>query len=363
MPAPKVILICALAILTGCGLVCADDAWKPIHVDGRDYVSFANVAQVYQFHRFVQIFQTVSLANEHNSLRARGGTSEFYLNGIRFFSDYPLVTRGSDNLVSVTDVSKIINPLLHPNLINGVKPIATVVLDPGHGGSDSGASGPRGTEKAYALDVALAARDQLTHAGFRVEMTRSTDVAVSLEDRVAFANRFPNAIFISIHFNSAPAGSGVETYALAPANVPSNSSTENHPTVTDTRIYPGNIHDQANIALAAAVHGAVLSRVSVFDRGVRHARFLVLRETRMPAILVEGGFLNDPNEGAKIDSLPYRQKLGQAIAEAVTAYQKATTFHDGTKVAARRDPVLHSLGTRPWTESLVNPAPLIQASN
>jgi N-acetylmuramoyl-L-alanine amidase len=300
--------------------------WKIIRVEERDYVSFGNVAQFYHFPQFTAASRTVSLRGDRSSIRAQAGTSEFHINGVRFFSDYPLLVRGDENLISALDVARIIEPVLRPNKISAGKQIDTVVLDPGHGGNDSGTAGPRGNEKNYTLDVALSAREELLRAGFKVEMTRSADQNISLEDRVAFANRFPHALFISIHFNSADAGAGVETYTLAPAGVPSNASTEDHPAAVDVEWHPGNAHDPANIALAAAVQGAVLSRVSTFDRGVRHARFQVLRDIRIPAVLVEAGFLNDPVEGMHIASPQYRQQLGHAIGQAVSAYHRAVNF-------------------------------------
>jgi len=344
--------------------------WKVVQVDGRDYVSFANVSQFYQFPRFTQVNRSVSLASDRSTIRAQVGTSEFFLNTVRFFSDYPLLVHHDENLISAIDVAKIIEPVLRPNRISRAKPVTTVVLDPGHGGEDSGTAGPSGTEKEYALDVALAAREQLRRAGLKVEMTRSSDQNVSLGQRVEFANQFSDAVFISLHFNSAPAGSGVETYALAPAGVPSNTATEDHPATTDTQIYPGNEQDAANIALAAAVHGAILSRVSVFDRGVRHARFLVLREIKLPAVLVEAGFLNDPNEGARIASPYYRQQLGQAIAEAVVTYQRATNFQGNETIVARAGnlpahthSILESLGASLPEKPPQTPSALIETSN
>ncbi len=322
--------------------------WKVIKADGRDYVTFANVAQFYRFPKYSHVSRTVSLRDERRGLRAQGGTSEFYINGVRFFSDYPLLARAEANLISATDVAKIIEPVLRPYKIAGAKKIDTVVLDPGHGGEDSGTPGRWGSEKIYTLDVALAARADLVRAGFKVEMTRTTDKTVSLEDRVAFANQFPNAVFISIHFNSARGGSGVESYALAPAGVPSNAvASEEHTPGVETHWYPGNAQDPANIALTAAVHGAILSRVSVFDRGVRHARFHVLRDLKIPGVLVEAGFLNDRLDGARIATRQYRQRLGQAIAEAVTNYNKAVNFQtSGTTLvtsASNLPPHTHSI--------------------
>ncbi|HEY1770555.1 MAG TPA: N-acetylmuramoyl-L-alanine amidase [Chthoniobacterales bacterium] len=308
--------------------------WQVVHADGRDYVTFANVAEFYHFPQFERAARTISLRSDERGINAEAGSTEFTINGVRFFSDYPLLTEGDHDLISAFDVAKIIEPVLRPNKIAGIGKIETVVLDPGHGGTDNGAAGLWGSEKTYTLDVARIARDELRRAGFKVEMTRTNDSTVSLEDRVAFANRFSHAVFISIHFNSATGGAGVESYALAPAGVPSNAATsENHSDVTSTNWYPGNNNDPTNMALAATVQGALLSRVSTFDRGVRHARFHVLRESAIPAVLVEAGFLTDPNEGAEIADLGYRQKLGRAIALAMTNFNAAAGFPTTTFAA------------------------------
>src|SRR5436190_5368950 len=302
--------------------------WAVIRQRDRPYVTFANVAQFYQFPDYTSVNRTVSLRSEHRVIRAQAGTSEFWINGVRFFANFPLISSGNDELISVMDVSKIIEPVLRPSRIQKAERIETVVLDPGHGGTDQGASSNWGTEKGFTLDVALAARRELVRAGYRVEMTRVNDVAVSLEERVNFANRFPRAVFVSIHFNSSTGGAGLESYALAPEGVPSNASSEHHVSGTDGRC-AGNAVDGQNIALTAAIHAAVLSRFSIFDRGVRHARFHVLRNIKIPAVLLEGGFISDPTEGQRIATGYYRQQLGTAIAQGVQNYNAAANYRAG----------------------------------
>ncbi|MEY2504144.1 MAG: N-acetylmuramoyl-L-alanine amidase [Verrucomicrobiota bacterium] len=200
------------------------------------------------------------------------------------------------------------------------------MLDPGHGGSDQGASSSWGSEKYFTLDVALAARRELIRAGYRVEMTRATDTAVSLEDRVKFANRFSRAVFVSIHFNSSAGGAGVETFALAPEGVTSNMFSEHHVSASDVARHAGNAQDERNIALTASIHATVLSRLGAFDRGVKHARFHVLRDVKIPAVLVEGGFISNPVEGERIATSYYRQRLGAAIAQGVQNYNAAVNY-------------------------------------
>jgi N-acetylmuramoyl-L-alanine amidase len=224
------------------------------------------------------------------------------------------------------DVSKIIEPVLRPSRIQNAHKIDTVVLDPGHGGFDNGASSAWGSEKNLTLDVALVTRRELIRAGYRVEMTRATDTYISLEQRVNIANRFPHAVFVSIHFNSSAGGVGVESFALAPEGVPSQMSSEHHFSAADVARHAGNAQDEHNIALTASIHAMVLSRLAAFDRGVKHARFHVLRDVKIPAVLVEGGFISNPSEGQRIATSYYRQRLGTAIAQGIQNYNAAVNY-------------------------------------
>jgi N-acetylmuramoyl-L-alanine amidase len=319
------ITLAALCLALPAAVSLADD-WNVVRPNNRPYVSFANVAQFYQFPEYTRVSRTVSLRSERRTIRAQGGTSELSINGVRFFTHFPLLNNSNEDLISVMDVSKIIEPVLRPSRIQKAEKIDTVVLDPGHGGFDNGASSSWGSEKTFTLDVAQATRLELTRAGFRVEMTRSTDTFVSLEQRVSIANRFPHAVFISIHFNSSPGGVGVESFALAPEGVTSNMSSEHHVSAADVARHAGNAQDEHNIALTASIHAMVLSRLAAFDRGVKHARFHVLRDVRIPAVLVEGGFISSGSEGQRIATSNYRQRLGVAIAQGIQNYNAAVNY-------------------------------------
>ena len=323
----RFLLIALVLVLIGSVALAAD--WNVLRPQNRPYVTFANVAQFYQFPDYTRVSRTVSLRSDRRVIRAQAGTNELSINGVRFFTHFPLLNSSDEDLISVMDVSKIIEPVLRPSRIQKSAKVETVVLDPGHGGMDQGAASSWGTEKSFALDVALAARAQLIRAGYRVEMTRSTDVAVSLEDRVNFANRFSNAVFVSIHFNSSAGGSGVESYALAPEGVISNASSEHHASAADTARHTGNVQDEQNIALTASIHASVLTRVAAFDRGVRHARFHVLRDIKIPAVLLEAGFISSATEGQRIATTYYRQQLGLAIAQGIQNYNAAVNYRSG----------------------------------
>jgi N-acetylmuramoyl-L-alanine amidase len=354
-----------LGLFPGLGLLVAaavGSDWTVVRQRDRPYVTFANVAHFYQFPEYTHVSRTVSLRSERRVIRAQAGTSEFSINGVRFFANFPLLSIGDDDLISVMDVSKIIEPVLRPSRIQKAEKVETVVLDPGHGGTDQGASSSWGTEKGFALDVALAARRELIRAGYRVEMTRVNDVGVSLEERVNFANRFPKAVFVSIHFNSSSGGAGVESYALAPEGVLSNASSEHHVSAADVERHAGNALDGQNIALTASIHAAVLSRVSAFDRGVRHARFHVLRDIKIPAVLLEGGFISDPAEGQRIATGYYRQQLGTAIAQGIQNYNAAVNYRAGvTSFAVARTnlpPHAHPINEPLGADRPLEPSPL-----
>lgn len=303
--------------------------WKVFRQSGRDYVTFRNVAEFYHFGEFSHANRTISLRSDRRGILAHAETNEIRINGVRFYTLFPLEMQNGENLISAVDVGKIVEPVLRPSRLRNAQKVETVVLDPGHGGTDIGTANRWGTEKAFALDVALVARDQLQRAGFTVEMTRSNDAGLSLEERVEFANRFANAVFVSIHFNAGSGGQGVESYALAPEGVPSTQAGGHHASTADAQPDNGNAQDGLNVALTAAVHASVLSRVSANDRGVRHARFKVLRHIKIPAVLVEGGFLNDPAEGQRIATVQYRQQLGTAIAQGVQNYNAAVNYRSG----------------------------------
>ncbi len=340
------IIFAALCLASSCAVSLAED-WNVVRPNNRPYVSFANVAQFYQFPEYTRVSRTVSLRSEHRTIRAQAGTSELSINGVRFLTHFPLLNGSNEDLISVMDVSKIIEPILRPSRIQKSEKIETVVLDPGHGGADQGASSSWGSEKNFTLDVALAARRELIRAGYRVEMTRATDTAVSLEERVNIANRFSHAVFVSIHFNSSAGGAGVETFALAPEGVTSNMSSEHHVSAADVARHAGNAQDEHNIALTASIHAMVLSRLAAFDRGVKHARFHVLRDVKIPAVLVEGGFISDPAEGQRISTSYYRQRLGVAIAQGIQNYNAAVNYRtQGTNFAAAKvnlPPHTHSI--------------------
>jgi N-acetylmuramoyl-L-alanine amidase len=185
-----------------------------------------------------------------------------------------------------------------------------VVIDAGHGGHDRGGiPGQRIAEKVMTLDVAQRLRNVLSDSGYRVVMTRDSDVFVPLPTRVAIANSYRNAIFVCIHFNATNrmGASGIETY----------------------------FYSRDSLPLASAIHRFVVGGAPSSNRGVRRRGYYVLRKTTIPAVLVECGFLTNPTEAAYAQTASYRQKLAEEIAAGVSGRNSAASasFIDQTRVA------------------------------
>jgi N-acetylmuramoyl-L-alanine amidase len=220
--------------------------------------------------------------------------------------------------------------VLRPSYIRVAEPFDTVVVDAGHGGHDSGARGVYGREKDYNLDTARRLATELRSRNLKVVMTRNADVFKSLAERVAFANRTPNSVFVSIHHNSGPSTArGVETFALPPQGASTTYSEEQE---SDLRLLQGNRRDSENVALATALHASMLFSLkkiyrtaAPLDRGVKRARYYVLRGINRPAVLVEGGFLTNREEARKVHTPAFRSVIAQSIAQGITNYRNALT--------------------------------------
>jgi N-acetylmuramoyl-L-alanine amidase len=182
--------------------------------------------------------------------------------------------------------------------VDSVAHPTVVVIDPGHGGRDRGGiPGQKLAEKVFTLDTGKRlARILRANGDIKVVMTRDDDTSVSLAERTNIANQYRrrNAVFVSIHYNSArrEGAYGIETY------------------YNDKRAY----------RLAALVHPRVIQAMDSIDRGIRRRGYRVLRKNRLPAILVECGFLTNHLEGERARDRDYRQRVARAIASAILRY-------------------------------------------
>ncbi|MGL5019746.1 MAG: N-acetylmuramoyl-L-alanine amidase family protein, partial [Luteolibacter sp.] len=200
----------------------ASGGWEITKIEGREYVSVDSIKKFYNFSKLSRVGRSVVLENPKVEMSLKIGGNECLMNNVKFIFSHEIATVGDKIYVSRIDLAKLIDPVLRPNFIQNAGDFRTVILDPGHGGKDPGATNPYGTEALYNLKIAGMVKGQLEAKGFKVLMTRQSNVYLSLQERVNFANAIKeNAIYISIHFNSGgSAARGVETFTLSPPGVP-----------------------------------------------------------------------------------------------------------------------------------------------
>lgn len=223
-----------------------------------------------------------------------------------------------------------------------------VCIDPGHGGEKDGALGPgQQREKAITLQIAARLRAELLRRGFPVVMTRQADVPVELAARMRLANERQADLFVSVHCNSMPLGPGrarargVETYFLSAEatgeqarrvaeleNAEAGAAGEQGgdlAAILDD-LARSEAHRDAS-TLASTVHQRLVSDLDAPDRGVHQAPFLVLNGARMPAILVEVGFLSNPAESRKLTEPRYQARIARSLAAAIAEFWRANARH------------------------------------
>ena len=301
----------------------AADEWQIIKVSGHDYLSVDNISRFYGLPAGVAAGADKSqLDAVRNPLEFVSGSREAVINGARSWLCFPLIEYDGKYLVSRTDVAKTIEPLVRPHRVPNVGKVDTVVLDPGHGGHDKGQVSRYGSEKEFALDVARKLRPLLQAKGLRVIMTREGDYFVPLEVRAKIANAARNSIFVSIHFNATndnPNATGFEIFSFTPRGAPSTS--DSAVALSSFNMQPGSEVDAQSMALSACIYHSVLGHIPEYDRGIKRARFAVLRLTKVPAVLIEGGFLTERGESRLISNRDWRGKLAAAIGVGIESYR------------------------------------------
>lgn len=321
--------LCVLCCTTAPTRAQAAFKWEAVSYKGSDFITLSSLQNFYYFKKSKK-GKTITLENTKVKMIVKSGSQECRLNGVLFILSHPITAYKSDHLISRTDLVNLIDPVMRPTYIKRAKTFNTVVLDAGHGGKDPGSRGFFSHEKEYTIKIARLIRDILQKKGYRVVMTRNSDVFISLANRVNIANRYPNAIFVSIHFNSGQSkANGIETFTISPVGVPHMGRRAR---AGDARAVPGNIMGSASVALATAVHSRTLmylnkkeygNNFKIADRGIKHARFNVLTGIKIPAILLEGGFLSNRAEAGKVHSYAYQKTLASAVVRAIDVYRQS----------------------------------------
>jgi N-acetylmuramoyl-L-alanine amidase len=270
----------------------------------------------------------VLLQNEEARIEIEAGSRDMRVNGLRVFLGDPSRMIDGELKISRIDSERLLPGLLRP-AAHGGRELKVIAIDPGHGGTDTGTQNEthKLQEKVFALDVAVRLKKVLEARGYRIVMTRETDIEVGLGARAIIANQAKADLFISVHFNSVrndTKTSGAEVFTFAPQFQRStNAWGKGQADDTEGLPAPVNRFDLLNAACAHAIHCALIKSLKVEDRGQKIAHWGVLRPLNCPGVLVEAGFLSNEVEGKKIATPEYRQQIAEAIAEGVKAYAAA----------------------------------------
>jgi N-acetylmuramoyl-L-alanine amidase len=281
-------------------------------------VDLRSIATKYGFSSFTASDTAASLRGSAASVVFKSDSREIRFNGVSIWLCSGVAKTPAGWTLDEVDVTRTLDPLLRPREPLSVCETALVVLDPGHGGDDTGAISPHGVyEKKLTLDLAKRVRGRLEAAGIPVRLTRDRDRRLTLSDRTGLARKWNADLYVSIHINSAanPASSGFETYLLPPAGTSSTSGS-----VKNNGFQVGNRYDRANMILAYLVQREVLRQAGGADRGVRRARFEVLSNAPCPAVLVECGFLSNGREETRLLTREHRETLSGSIAQGILSY-------------------------------------------
>ena len=292
---------------------------RSILYSGRKWVNMRDVAKFYGL-KFYAKGENIYLYSKYTKavfhVKKRSGS----FNNIAIIWFFTPVKHKNVYYMSEQDFSLIFAPLMRPKSLKK-RPVRTIMIDAGHGGKDTGAIGiNKKREKEITLAIAQKLRRKLRKLGYKVYLTRSGDTYPSLEQRVeSWKKTVPKPdLFISIHCNSTnnQKVSGIETFSVTPVNAPSSADSK-----PDTKKYPGNAFDRNNTLLSYYVQRS-LTRYFPYtpDRGMKHARFYVIRNVGCPAVLIETGFLSNWVECVRLSTDIYQDRIANAILSGILNY-------------------------------------------
>lgn len=288
------------------------------YISGRKYYRAYDIARYYRM-KLRRIGKYYEMNGARGRLIFNPGKRYGSFNYIVINYDYMPVVQNDELYISSSDFFNLVQVLLNPRSLRPAG-VRTILIDPGHGGKDQGAAGLRYLEKNLTLQVARRLQNHLRKMGYRVLMTRVNDRKLELSDRARASNSIKADLFISVHMNAAQnrSVSGIETFALTPYGAPSSGANK----VQYDR-YPGDTAIHNSMALAWNVQNYLIRTLKTGDRGVKRARFVVLRETRCPSILVECGFISNRAEENQLGSPAYQERMAQAIAIGIYQYHRS----------------------------------------
>lgn len=293
--------------------------------EGRSYVDLATLGGTLGMKAYwLKDQKTFRLRGKWTNIDFKEGEWVLYLDRVPVYLGFPTVESDGRLYLAKADKQHVIQPILTPQIFHDKPEFRRIVIDAGHGGRDSGAmNDDYGLyEKTLALDVARRLKSILERAGFEVVMTRNSDVYIPLEQRPQIARQENGDLFVSIHFNAAKrtAAEGFETFILTPQHQA--SSNLSNPGRSDHLRYLGNAFDPWNALAGYHIQRALVKRAGGPDRGLKRARFLVLKHLNCPGVLVELGFISNPSTARKTRSAAFRQTLAQSLFDGIVTYGK-----------------------------------------
>ena len=316
----KTVVVCAvlLALLVVAPVTFAGFRMRSYSLMGINRLVMADVARFYGM-KFGRRGKSVTLTSRYSTLEFKLPKREVSLNGVTVNLCHAVAEVKGLVLISEMDFRKVLDPVLRKWSLPRRR-VNRIVLDPGHGGRDPGCRGKNVIEKDLTLTVSKLVAAILRQHGFEVMLTRDTDRGRDLEERTALARKYRADVFISIHANAvgSSAVSGLETFVLAPEGAPSTYSNR-----INEKARPGNVFDKENMRLGYEIQRNGMRRTAADDRGVKHANFVVLRDSPCPAALVEIGFLTNRSEEFRLSTRAYQAKVALGIAEGVLAFRNA----------------------------------------
>ena len=291
---------------------------RSVSINGTRRVFLRDVAAFYRM-GFQRADEQVVLASREARLEFWIDKRVALVNGVKVHLSWALGVWQDHVVVSEVDFRSLIDPLLQAPARAPVS-ARRIMLDPGHGGGDQGTRGVAALEKDITLALAQRLARQLRRYGYEVKLTRTDDVTVLKPERTQRAADWRADLFVSLHANFAETRqvSGVETFMLSPVGTPS--------TYEKTAVAAkgaGNRYDLLNARLAYEIQRCLVACTRSVDRGVKHARFAVLRQAPCPAVLVECGFLSNAAEEQRLMDTAYQSKLVAGFVYALRRFQRS----------------------------------------
>jgi N-acetylmuramoyl-L-alanine amidase len=323
IPRPKLALL--LLALAFCGLR-SDAAFeiRSVTVKGRIYVPLTDVAKYYG----LQIWRSgdrVMLYSNRHRVQFNKNVRKMHIDKIMSYLFFPMLRHQNVDVISAEDFTLFLDPILRPWGLPD-REVRTIMLDPGHGGKDAGASGTRYKEKNLNLAMARQVANLLRARGYNVVFTRNDDSYPTLSQRTALAKQVKADLFVSIHNNATiqKTVTGIECFLATPKGTPAI-----HRQTPEKDSVLNNAYDRYNALLGYEIHRRLIHNTQGKDRGIKYRRFQVLSDAPCPAILIEGGFLSNDKEEYLLGHPAYQARICSAIADGIVAY------HQGLQMAPR----------------------------